>query len=120
MPLESIFCLLVQPLSLKTRLGAVYSADMFQSSNYILESATLTLKLLGWEGFAAGPESFRGSTRGRSGFVGRGGGKYNLDNRTKKVAVTGELSGEKDEALRQYLLVSLRHTLALMIGTSVD
>lgn len=40
--------------------------------------------------------------------MGRGGGKYNLDNRTKKVAVTGDLSGDKDEALRQYLLVSLR------------
>lgn len=39
--------------------------------------------------------------------MGRGGGKYNLDNRTKKVAVTGDLSGDKDEALRQYLLVSL-------------
>ncbi|KAF6220650.1 hypothetical protein HO133_003083 [Letharia lupina] len=58
----------------------------------------------GWEGFASGSESFRGNPRGRSAFVGRGGGKYNLDNRTKKVAVTGDLSGEKDEALRQYLL----------------
>lgn len=38
--------------------------------------------------------------------MGRGGGKYNLDNRTKRVAVTGDLTGEKDEALRQYLLVS--------------
>lgn len=67
----------------------------------------LTLNLLGWEGFQAGFESSRASTRGRSGFVGRGGGKYNLDNRTKKVAVTGDLIGEKDEALRQYLLVTL-------------
>lgn len=58
----------------------------------------------GWEGFQAGYESSRGNTRGRSGFVGRGGGKYNLDNRTKKVAVMGDLSGEKDEALRQFLL----------------
>ena len=40
--------------------------------------------------------------------MGRGGGKYNLDNRTKKVAITGDLSGDKDEALRQYLLVSFR------------
>ena len=39
--------------------------------------------------------------------MGRGGGKYNLDNRTKKVAITGDLIGEKDEALRQYLLVIL-------------
>ena len=60
---------------------------------------------VGWEGFQAGFESTRGNARGRSGFVGRGGGKYNLDNRTKKVAVTGDLVGEKDEALRQYLLV---------------
>lgn len=39
--------------------------------------------------------------------MGRGGGKYNLDNRTKKVAVGGDIAGEKDEALRQYLLVIL-------------
>lgn len=58
----------------------------------------------GWEGFQASFESSRGNIRGRSGFVGRGGGKYNLDNRTRKVAVTGDLIGEKDEALRQYLL----------------
>ena len=62
---------------------------------------------LGWEGFQTGFESSRGNTRGRIGFVGRGGGKYNLDNRTKKVAIMGDLIGEKDEALRQYLLVIL-------------
>lgn len=61
----------------------------------------------GWEGFA-GREPGHDSSRGRGAFRGRGGGKYNLDNRTKKVAVTGDLSGEKDEALRQWLLVSLR------------
>ena len=64
----------------------------------------------GWEGFAgrgAGYDSFKGSPRGRGVFRGRGGGAYNLDNRTKKVGVSGvELNGEKDEALRQYLLVS--------------
>ena len=69
--------------------------------------AALTLGLLGWEGFQTGFESTRGNARGRSGFVGRGGGKYNLDNRTKKVAVAGDIAGEKDEALRQYLLVIL-------------
>ena len=63
----------------------------------------------GWEGFAGG-SSFRGNPRGRGGFRGRGGGAYNLDNRPKKVSVTGvEFTGEKDEGLRQYLLVSPIH-----------
>ena len=63
----------------------------------------------GWEGFA-GAYPPRGSPRGRGGFRGRGGGAYNLDNRTKKVGVSGvEFTGEKDEGLRQYLLVSLVH-----------
>lgn len=49
---------------------------------------------------------YRGSPRGRGWF--RGGGAYNLDNRTKKIGISGvEFNGEKDEALRQYLLVSL-------------
>lgn len=63
----------------------------------------------GWEGFAgrgaAGHHdiSFKGSPRGRGGF-GVGGGAYNLDNRTKKVGVSGvEFNGDRDEALRQYL-----------------
>ena len=62
----------------------------------------------GWEGFAgrAGYDTFRGGTRGRGYFRGRGGGAYNLDNRTKKVGVTGvAFDNQKDEALRQYLLV---------------
>ncbi len=63
----------------------------------------------GWEGFA-GASSFRGNPRGRGNFRGRGGGAYNLDNRTKKVGLTGaEFTGEKDEGLRQYLLVILTH-----------
>ncbi|KAI4162482.1 MAG: hypothetical protein LQ342_003897 [Letrouitia transgressa] len=46
---------------------------------------------------------YRGSPRGRGWF--RGGGAYNLDNRTKKIGISGvEFNGEKDEALRQYLL----------------
>ena len=59
----------------------------------------------GWEGFAA---PFRGSPRGRGGFRGRvASSGYNLDLRTKKVAVSGvEFDDSKDEALRQYLLVS--------------
>ena len=77
-----------------------------KASTYTLEHAILTSDCLGWEGFASGLENSRGNYRGRSSFVGRGGGKYNLDNRTKRVAVTGDLTGEKDEALRQYLLVS--------------
>ena len=66
----------------------------------------------GWEGFAgrgAGDNPSRGGGRGRGAFRGgRGGGAYNLDNRTRKVGVTGiGLDDEqKDEALRQYLLVS--------------
>ena len=62
----------------------------------------------GWEGFAgrgSGYDSSRG--RGRGSFGIRGGGKYNLDNRTKKVGVSGvEFTPEKDEALRHHLLVS--------------
>ena len=81
--------------------------EVLEGLTYFCESAALTLDLLGWEGFQAGFESTRGNTRGRSGYVGRGGGKYNLDNRTKKVAVAGDLAAEKDEALRQYLLVIL-------------
>ena len=55
--------------------------------------------------------SFRASYRGRGSFRGvpggRGGGAYNLDNRPKKVAVSGvQWDTEKDEALRQHLLVS--------------
>ncbi|BFZ60507.1 hypothetical protein YB2330_001543 [Saitoella coloradoensis] len=42
----------------------------------------------------------RGRGRGRGGFV--GGGSMKLDNRTKKVAI-GNLSGDKEEALREYL-----------------
>ena len=66
----------------------------------------------GWEGFAG---SGRGggfdpskSSRGRGAFRGaRGAGAYNLDNRTKKVKVSGvKFDSEKDELLRQYLLVS--------------
>ena len=98
-------CLSGQIFSPETLLGDFYSVEKHQVSIYVHEWAALTLNLLGWEGFQAGLESSRGVTRGRSGFVGRGGGKYNLDNRTKKVAVTGDLSIEKDEALRQYLLV---------------
>lgn len=65
----------------------------------------------GWEGFAGrgyGLDSSRGNGRGRGAFRGgRGGGAYNLDNRTRKVGVSGiELDTTKDEALRQYLLVS--------------
>ena len=66
-----------------------------------------------WEAFAE-RSSFRGNPRGRGGFRGRGGGAYNLDNRTKKVGVSGvEFTGEKDEGLRQYLLVSLVDHLQL-------
>ena len=56
-------------------------------------------------GRRAGYESFR--ARGRGNFGTRGGGKYNLDNRTKRVEISGvEFNVERDEALRQYLVVS--------------
>lgn len=61
----------------------------------------------GWAGFAgraSGYDLSRG--RGRGSFGVRGAGKYNLDNRTKTVAISGvELTSERDEALRQHLLV---------------
>ena len=53
---------------------------------------------------------FRGGYRGRGGApFGAGGGGYKLDNRTKKVALTGVdfSDAERDESLRQYLLVSI-------------
>ena len=55
-----------------------------------------------------GYEPFRGggSYRGRGGAGNRGGGSaYKLDNRTKKVSVSGvQFDESKDEGLRQYLL----------------
>ena len=64
----------------------------------------------GWEGFAGrgrGYDPFRGASRGRASVRGaRGGGTYNLDNRTKRVKISGvDFDSHKDEALRQYLLV---------------
>ncbi len=66
----------------------------------------------GWEGFRGRGSTFdspRGTGRGRGALRGaRAGGAYNLDNRTKKVGVTGvDFDAKKDEALRQHLLVSL-------------
>lgn len=50
---------------------------------------------------------YRGGYRGRGAPRGRGGSVLRLDNRPKRVAVSGvELNSEKDEALRQYLIVS--------------
>lgn len=53
--------------------------------------------------------SYRGSFRGRGAPRGAGrGGVLRLDNRPKRVAISGvDLNSEKDEALRQYLIVSL-------------
>ena len=64
----------------------------------------------GWEGFAGrgrGYDPSRGPSRGRASFRGaRGGVVYNLDNRTKKVKVSGvNFDSQKDEVLRQHLLV---------------
>jgi len=64
----------------------------------------------GWGSFPPRGRGFdpsRGAYRGRGApFGGRGGGVYKLDNRTKKVAVSGAtFDSAKDEGLRQYLLV---------------
>ncbi|KAL4778297.1 hypothetical protein BJX76DRAFT_343618, partial [Aspergillus varians] len=50
--------------------------------------------------------SFRGSYRGRGGFAARGrGGVLRLDNRPKRVAVSGiKPNSEQDEAFRQFLI----------------
>lgn len=51
--------------------------------------------------------SFRGGYRGRGAPRGGRGGVLRLDNRPKRVAISGvDFSPEKDEALRQYLIVS--------------
>jgi len=57
------------------------------------------------------PRGYRGGYRGRGGATfGAGPSTYKLDNRTKKVGLTGiDFSDpEKDESLRQYLLVSFK------------
>lgn len=53
--------------------------------------------------------SYRGSYRGRGGFNARGrGGVLRLDNRPKRIAVSGiKPNSEQDEAFRQHLIVSL-------------
>lgn len=53
--------------------------------------------------------SYRGSFRGRGAPRGAGrGAVLRLDNRPKRVAISGvDLNSKKDEALRQYLIVSL-------------
>lgn len=56
------------------------------------------------------PRGARGGYRGRGGgpFVPAGGGKYNLDNRTKKVGIRGIdfTDSQKEESLREHLFVS--------------
>lgn len=72
---------------------------------------------------AFAPRGFRGGYRGRGGFVPAGGGAYRLDNRPKKVSVTGAdfTNPDKDESLRQYLLVSpmLIYTLFFLAFTNL-
>lgn len=62
----------------------------------------------GYRGRGTYDPSFRGGYRGRGGFAPRGrGGVLRLDNRPRRVAVSGvSLHSEKDEALRQHLMVS--------------
>ena len=62
------------------------------------------------------PRGSRGGYRGRGGApYARGGGAYNLDNRPKKIGLTGvDFSNpDKDESLRQYLLVMLHQSNGL-------
>lgn len=59
----------------------------------------------GYRGRGYAPRG-RGGFRGRGGMRGRG-GVLRLDNRPKRIAVSGvEFNTEKDEALRQFLIVS--------------
>jgi hypothetical protein len=62
----------------------------------------------GFRGRGTYDPNFRGGFRGRGGFGARGrGGVLRLDNRPRRVAVSGvELNSDKDEALRQHLMVS--------------
>ncbi|RFU28552.1 hypothetical protein B7463_g7770, partial [Scytalidium lignicola] len=59
-----------------------------------------------FQGRATFPSRFRGGYRGRGGLAHGGAGAYKLDNRTKRVGITGVnfTNPEKDEGLRQYLL----------------
>ncbi|CDM34434.1 hypothetical protein CBS147339_4945 [Penicillium roqueforti] len=59
-----------------------------------------------YRGRGAYDPNFRGGYRGRGGFAARGrGGVLRLDNRPRRVAVSGvELNSDKDEALRQHLM----------------
>lgn len=51
--------------------------------------------------------SFRGGYRGRGGMARGRGGVLRLDNRPKRIAISGvDFDAEKDEALRQFLIVS--------------
>lgn len=54
------------------------------------------------------PRGTRGGYRGRGGAPFTGGGAYKLDNRPRKIALTGAdfTNAEQDESLRQFLLVS--------------
>lgn len=60
----------------------------------------------GFRGRGGYDPSYRGGYRGRGGFAPRGrGGVLRLDNRPRRVAVSGvSLHSEKDEALRQHLM----------------
>ncbi|KAJ5388117.1 hypothetical protein N7509_010658 [Penicillium cosmopolitanum] len=60
----------------------------------------------GYRGRGTYDPSYRGGYRGRGGFAPRGrGGVLRLDNRPRRVAVSGvSLHSEKDEALRQHLM----------------
>lgn len=71
-------------------------------------------------GWYRGRGSFRARGRGRGSFRGRGGGnmhaayaQYSIDNRPKKLAITGVdfTAPDKDEMLRHFLLVRLNSLL---------
>lgn len=63
----------------------------------------------GFRGRGTFPPRGRGAFRGRGGAFGSGANAYKLDNRPKTVAISGAdfTDASKDEALRQFLLVSI-------------
>ena len=66
--------------------------------------------------------SYRGGFRGRGGSVARGrGGVLRLDNRPRRVAVSGvTFDSEKDEAFKQFLLVSLPTHISFQAATTTN
>ena len=72
----------------------------------------------GWEGFGNGA---RGGYRGRGGGGSLRGGAYNLDNRTKRVKVEGQVfDADRDEGLRSFLMVCYQLVFTRFSALSLD